>query len=541
MGRIVDSAISGDMSGLLDNLYMILVIMAVHTTSSLFHNYFKGRFAEYALFDLRERTAKHIGKLSMPCIDKHHSGELISSLTNDIMVVQNFLQNNLGNILVEPMLFIISLFYLCSISWNLTLFSVSIAPILMFLVIKMSKPIERLTGEQQEFLSEVNTTAQDSISGLDVVKSFNLENTMEEKFSYRVDRAVSRGLEIALTQAILNPIGTIMGMSPFILTFLYGGYLVINGAFSFGNLISFIQVLNYVVNPLTSFPRLLSTLRSAVSALSRIFDVWELELEREDGSIFPRREGVPVISFKDVSFSYNTSGEVVSGLNLEVKNGETIGIVGPSGSGKSTIVKLILGFYNPTKGDIYLYGERLMDWKLDSARSLISLVSQDTYLFPESIYNNIAFGKKNATRDEVINASRLAGIHEFIESLPQGYDTFVGERGVRLSGGERQRIAIARAFLKDTPILILDEPTSSLDADSEKRIQESLEKLMAGRTTIVIAHRLSTVMMSDRIIVMNQGKIIDVGTHNELLERDSLYRQLYMNQINESKQEDVRR
>lgn len=225
----------------------------------------------------------------MPCIDKHHSGELISSLTNDIMVVQNFLQNNLGNILVEPMLFIISLFYLCSISWNLTLFSVSIAPILMFLVIKMSKPIERLTGEQQEFLSEVNTTAQDSISGLDVVKSFNLENTMEEKFSYRVDRAVSRGLEIALTQAILNPIGTIMGMSPFILTFLYGGYLVINGAFSFGNLISFIQVLNYVVNPLTSFPRLLSTLRSAVSALSRIFDVWELELEREDGNVFPRR------------------------------------------------------------------------------------------------------------------------------------------------------------------------------------------------------------------------------------------------------------
>ncbi len=174
MGRIVDSAISGDMSRLLDNLYMILVIMAVHTTSSLFHNYFKGRFAEYALFDLRERTAKHIGKLSIPCIDKHHSGELISSLTNDIVVVQNFLQNNLGNILVEPMLFIISLFYLCSISWNLTLFSVSIAPILMFLVMKMSKPIERLTGEQQGFLSEVNTTAQDSISGLDVVKSFNL-------------------------------------------------------------------------------------------------------------------------------------------------------------------------------------------------------------------------------------------------------------------------------------------------------------------------------------------------------------------------------
>jgi len=529
--EIADSAINKDMSMLMRYFRMILLVCIAESILIIFRTYIKGKFVEYSLFSIKEKTASHISRLSISYLDNHPSGDLISRLTNDIGIVQNFLQNNLDDILLSPILFLTAFIYLCTISWKLTLFAIIINLLLMYLVMKLSKPIERHTKEQQEVLAEVNSIAQDSISGLTVVKSFTLENIMDEKFSKKVNESVLKGLKIAIVQAILNPLGTIMGISPFILTFLYGGYLVINGYFTFGGLLSFIQMLNHVVNPITALPKVIGAFRSTVSAISRIFEVWDLPLERETGKSYPIRRDIPVISFRNVSFSYNGNSEVISDLSFDIKEGETIAFVGPSGCGKSTILKLITGFYQPKRGELYIYGVDINEWRLDEVRRFISVVSQDTYLFPESIYINISYGKEGPTREDVINAAKLAGIHNFIQTLPDGYDTLVGERGVKLSGGQKQKVSIARAILKDAPILLLDEPTASLDSESEKQIQESLERLIEGRTTIIVAHRLSTIKNADKILVINEGKIAEIGRHEELIKNNGLYRQLYMNQI----------
>ncbi len=529
---MTDSAISKDIDILFKYIPIFIVLFIVDILASITKTYTSGRYAEYSLYDIRQKTAEHIIKLPVSYIDNHKSGDLVSRLVSDITIIQDFLQNTLSNILYLPILFVAALISLLIINWKLALFSITLIPLFMFVAMKISRPVEKLTKEQQEEVSKVNSIAQDSLSGLTVIKSFNLEGIMKERFGESVDSSVSKGLKVSKVNSILAPFGFLMQMIPFILTFAYGGYLVIIKEMTFGSLLAFINLMNYVANPINQFPRLLSSYRGAMGASSRIFEIWDASLERKDGEGFDIDKEENAVSFKNVCFSYNGETQnIFEGLTFDIKKGERIAIVGQSGAGKSTLLKLITEFYEANSGDISIFGHNIKSWRLKDLRNLISQVTQDTYLFPESINQNISYGREGVSFDDVVEAAKAADIHDVIMDFKDGYETLAGERGAKLSGGQKQRISIARALLKDSPLLLLDEATSALDVEAERDVQNALDELMYGRTTIVIAHRLSTIKNADRIIVIDDGKVVDSGSHEELFKKDGLYKELYTKQF----------
>jgi len=318
-----------------------------------------------------------------------------------------------------------------------------------------------------------------------------------------------------------------------LITFGFGGYLAISGHLTFGNLTAFIVMLNFVANPLSSLPPIIAGIGEASGAAQRMVGILDQDTERMDGQKFPFDEKAAVVRFAHVDFSYGEE-PVLQDVSLSIQRGQTVAVVGPSGGGKSTLLRLLLGFYPLEENRLFLFEQDLNDWSLPSAREHMALVAQDTYLFPVSIAENIACGRPGASQAEIERAARMANIHDYIVSLPEGYRTLAGERGVRLSGGQRQRLALARAILKDAPILLLDEPTSALDTESEALVQEALERFMAGRTTIVIAHRLSTIRDADRVLVLEGGRIVEQGSHDELMSRAGRYKELYLRQFDET-------
>ncbi len=531
IGGVADAATAKNFVALKKFLVLFLVVIFSDMTIKFIKTFFTGRFTEYCLFDIRQKTLRDISSLPIPYLDKHPSGDLVSRVNSDLVLIQNFLQSTLGDLLAIPLRVILSGAYLFIISWKLALFTVISIPLLMVLSITLSKPVQKYTKQQQEELGKVNSLAEDCISGLLIIKSFVLQENMKERYDEAVNRAVYKGLKACLTEAIVSPFGMLMNILPFILCFAYGGYLGIRGEITFGMLIAFIQLINFVVNPLSNVPNLIKGFRSASAGAERLNEVWNEVKERTDGTIFNVNYKVPAISFEGACFSYNEYKNILKELSFNIKNSETVALVGHSGCGKSTLLKLITGFYGINKGSIKIYNHDISSWKLTDMRNLISTVSQDNYLFPESIYTNISYGNPQASKEEITTAAKQANCHDFIMSLPEGYDTLTGERGVKLSGGQKQRIAIARAILKNAPILLLDEATSALDTESEKEVQNALLKLMKNRTTLVVAHRLSTIQNADRILVMDDGCVVEEGTHEELFLKNTLYKQLYLKQF----------
>jgi subfamily B ATP-binding cassette protein MsbA/ATP-binding cassette subfamily B protein AbcA/BmrA len=319
---------------------------------------------------------------------------------------------------------------------------------------------------------------------------------------------------------------------PFIIAFGLGGYLIIDKQMTFGSLFAFINLLNWVVNPLGNMPPIIASMGEAAGAAQRIFKLLDQDIERDSGRVNrPIQDSQAIIQLEDVSFAYSDGVPVLKDVDLDIRKGQTVAVVGPSGGGKSTLLKLILGFYRPPHGLIRLFGDDLNEWKLSAARQQMAFVAQDSYLFPVSLAENIRCGRPGASQADVERAARLANIHDFIAGLPDGYETNAGEWGSRLSGGQKQRISLARAILKDAPILLLDEPTSALDAESEALVQEALERFTQDRTTVVIAHRLSTIKNADRVLVLHDGEIVEDGTHDELIEKGGLYLDLYQRQF----------
>jgi ABC-type multidrug transport system fused ATPase/permease subunit len=310
-----------------------------------------------------------------------------------------------------------------------------------------------------------------------------------------------------------------------------GGYLALTGRVTPGGLFAFMYLLHFLIEPLSSGPDLIAALRAATGTAGRIVEVMHRPVERADGQVFEADPAKPAIRYEDVSFGYGEQTHVLDGVSFSISHHKMVALVGHSGSGKSTVLKLLCGFYEPRAGGVELYGRGLGEWNLESLRRQLALVAQDTYLFPASIAENISYGRPGATMGEIIEAAKMANAHRFILELPDGYSTLVGERGNRLSGGERQRIGIARAILKDAPILLLDEPTSALDTQSESLIQEALERFMQGRTVLVIAHRLSTIKHADEIFVLDGGRVAERGTHEDLIGQGGVYRQLYLKQF----------
>jgi ABC-type multidrug transport system fused ATPase/permease subunit len=493
-----------------------------------------GLFSERTLAGLREKVAARSTVLPMRYLEERHTGDLLAVVNADLTKLKNLASSSLIGVVSQSLLAVAALVALFVISWPLALVSTLLIPVMFLIMGKLNQPIARRAQEMQQGIGDTVSVAQDGLGGLMVTRAFNLAGIMDDRFRQMNQKALGKGLLLTRLQAVADGSGAVFGVLPFLITFGFGGYLAINGHLTFGNLMAFVVMLNFVANPLSSLPPNIASISEASGAAQRMYQLLDQDTERTDGQDLALDEQVStVIRTEHVDFAYDEES-VLEDVSLSVHRGQTVAIVGPSGGGKSTMLKLLLGFYPVEEGRLYLFEQDLNRWSLPSAREKMAFVAQDTYLFPVSIAENTACGRPGATQEEIERAARMANIHEYIVSLPEGYSTLVGERGVRLSGGQRQRLSLARAILKDAPILLLDEPTSALDTESEALVQEALERFMAGRTTIVIAHRLSTIRNADWVLVLEGGRIVEQGTHDELMSRRGRYQELYLRQFDET-------
>lgn len=528
---LTDSAISKNKARLVHYFAFGLIVVLADMSVKYIKTYCIGRFTENSMLDIRQKYFNHAERISLKFLNNNQSGDLLSRFSNDLRIIQSFLQYNIIDLLSIPLKIIIFSIALLIINWKLTIFTYILIPFFIILIMVISKPVEKYMKEQQEELGKANSLVQEYIAGLDIIKAFTLEKTMSDKYRIAVNNSVIKGIKAAINYSITIPLGILLQYSPFIFTLTYGGYLCVKGEVTYGLLIEFMQILIYTLTSLTNFPNVIAGLRATSGAAERVYEIFDGEEERNTGEKYKITEINEVITFENVNFSYKKDHIIFNNLCFNIKKGENVAIVGPSGSGKSTILKLIAGFYCIDSGTIKVYGNDIYKCKLSELRNILSVVSQDSYLFPVSLYTNISYGKYPSNKEEVISASKLAGIHDFIESLPEGYNTLVGEKGALLSGGQRQRISIARAILKKAPILLLDEATSALDSESEQVVLKSIEGIGQNITTIIVTHRLSTIVNADKILVVNGGQIVEAGTHQELFKEGTLYSQLYLKQF----------
>ena len=533
LARFIDAVSAKQASVFILYLGVALGLNATAIPLSFFRTRSVGLFSERALAGLRDKIAAQATVLPMRYLEERHTGDLLAVLDADLARLKKLTASSLIDGVSQSLLAVAALVALFVISWPLALVSTLLIPVMFLIMARLNQPIARRAQEMQQAVGDTVSIAQDGLAGLMVTRAFNLAGVMDDRFRQANQKARGKGLALTRLQAAADGSGSVFGVLPFLITFGFGGYLAIHGHLTFGNLTAFIVMLNFVANPLSSLPQIIASIGEASGAAQRMVQILDQDAERTDGRSFPFNEKAAVVRLEHVDFSYGEE-TVLQDVSLSVQQGQTVAVVGPSGGGKSTLLKLLLGFYPLEEHRLFLFEQDLNDWSLRSAREQMAFVAQDTYLFPISMAENIACGQPGATQEEIERAAKMANIHEYIVSLPEGYRTLVGERGVRLSGGQRQRLALARAILKDAPILLLDEPTSALDTESEALVQEALQRFMAGRTTIVIAHRLSTIRDAHRVLVLEGGRIVEEGSHDELMSRAGRYKELYLRQFDET-------
>ncbi|AZR73711.1 hypothetical protein BBF96_10140 [Anoxybacter fermentans] len=532
MKGLIDAALSKNLSVFFRFLYWVIGSIICELILTYLKIKLSGKYAELGVARLRKLIAEHLSLLPLSKLENNHSGDYISRLTNDVNRIQTFASETIIEIIYRPLAALGAFCYLTFLSWKLTLLTTLLVPILFLGAVILSNPMTKYSKQLQERLGVVNSIVQETIFGIEISKAFNLKERLERKYNSAVDNTVKSAKALAKRNALLNSFSHLISLVPFLICFCIGGYWVVRGEMTPGSLIAFINLLNHLTFPISVLPTLLGQVKTDMVAAGRLFEILDIKVEREGGQVFRADGKDVVVQFNNVSFAYEGQGEkVLNNLSFKINRGEVVALVGPSGSGKSTIVKLLLGYYEDFTGEIKVFEESLHEWNLTALREQISFVSQDTYLFPESIRENINYGKLKATFEEIVSAAKVANAHEFIMNLRDGYDTKVGELGGKLSGGQKQRISIARAVLKNAPLLLLDEPTSALDTDSEALVQEALDRFMKERTVLIIAHRLSTIKNADRILVIDQGRIVEEGTHDQLLKKGGLYSQLYYRQM----------
>lgn len=481
------------------------------------------------LFDIRGKLFDHIQKLSLKFYSKTKTGEVISRVIHDVEQTKNFVITGLMNIWLDLTTILIAIIIMLTMDVPLTIVSIILFPLFGISVKYFFGRLRRLTRERSQALAEVQGHLHERIQGVPVTRSFALEEYEEEQFEKRNSHFLQKALKHtdwnARTFAVTN---TITDLAP-LLVIAFAGYQVVMGNTSLGTMVAFVGYMERVYSPLRRLINSSTTLVQSVASIDRVFELMNEPYEitdKENAVDAGRLNGK--VSFNHVCFQYDKEeSPVLKDIDLQVEKGETIAFVGMSGGGKSTLISLIPRFYDVTGGSIEIDGIDLRDMKARSLRDNIGMVLQDNILFSESIETNIRMGNPEATREEVIQAAKAANAHDFIEAMPEGYDTLVGERGVKLSGGQRQRVAIARVFLKNPPLLIFDEATSALDLESEHLIQETLEKLASDRTTFIVAHRLATITHANRIVVIEHGEIVEVGSHDELMKLGGHYHDLY--------------
>jgi subfamily B ATP-binding cassette protein MsbA len=493
--------------------------------------------------DLRDGLYRHIHQLSLGYFTNERTGNLISRVTNDVNVLQGSVAASFLNLIREPLLIIVFVGIAVYISWQLTLLSFVVFPFSLFVISRIGIKLHKESGVVQEKIADITSVLQETISGVKVVKAFGMEEFENRKFARETQDYFRRVLKIARIRNLASPTTEFLSVAAGVIIIWFGGRQVLGGqGLSPAEFIGFLLVIFQVMPPVKELSSVVNRFQESSAAGERVFEILDTQPKIRNAPDAIRVRGFnDKIEFRTVSFSYNefsdlkeTNGvPVLRDVNLCVRKGEVLAIVGPSGGGKTTLVDLIPRFYDPKSGQILLDGIDLRKIEIKSLRDQIGIVAQETILFNDSIKNNIAYGLGDCSMERIVAAARAANAHQFIQQMPLMYDTLVGERGTKLSGGQRQRISIARALLKNPPIMIFDEATSSLDSESEILVQQAIEHLMQNRTTFVIAHRLSTIRNAHRIIVIDDGQIVQEGRHAELIkERDGLYRKLYDMQFN---------
>lgn len=491
--------------------------------------------------DLRVGMFSHIQDLSLEFYSRTRTGEIVMIIMNDINMMQSAILESFTSIIPSIMTVSGISAYLFYLNWRLALISLLIFPLVASISTKFGKDMRRSALQIQEKITDISSLLHEVVTGAKVVKSFTMEKEEIKKFNSATDKMKQISLKVSVMKSFQVPLFSVIQTVAAAIVIWFGGFEIISGAITPSNLIAFFSGVIMLGDPLGDLSGINITIQMALISAQRYFrilDVKPLIKDSPDAVDVNSLEGA--VTFKNVSFRYESSKTLVlKDVNISCNAGEAVAIVGHSGAGKSTLISLITRFYDVTKGSIMIDGRDIKEYKILSLRKFIGIVPQETLLFSGTIKENIAYGRIGATDEEVIRVAKMANADDFIQSFPDKYETMIGEKGIRLSGGERQRVAIARAFLRDPKILILDEATSSLDSESEHLVQEALEKLMKGRTTFVIAHRLSTVRFADRIIVINKGQIAEEGSHDKLMQLNGYYRKLYEMQLGKQGANDI--
>lgn len=510
--------------------YMVVSVLLLFLLKGIFgffQSYFMSDIGQRVVRDIKSKLYAKIQSLSLSYFTHKRGGELMSRITNDVKIVENAVSYGSTDLIYQGLQIVIFAVVIFFIYFKMALVSFVFLPLISFPIIKVGKALRKLSKRSQEKIADTNSLLYETIMGARIVKAFNMEEYEVNKFNKVNMDYYKLSMKTIKRTLLLNPSTEFLGVIIGVLVFFWGGREVIAGRLSFGVFGLFLGSLLSLIRPFKKISQVNALNQQAIAASERIHEVLETEAtvkEPLQPKILPGFK--KSIKFSDVWFSYADT-QILKSINLEVEYGQMLAIVGPSGSGKSTLVDLIPRFYDPQKGQLFIDGVDIVEFSLKSLRDQIGIVNQETMLFNDTIAANIAYGKPSASRKEIEDAAKKAHAHDFILNCPQGYDTVIGDRGVMISGGERQRLAIARALLKNAPILILDEATSQLDSTSERIVQEALDQLVSGRTVFMIAHRLSTVRNASRIVVIDKGEIVQQGSHSQLLEKQGLYRRLY--------------
>jgi subfamily B ATP-binding cassette protein MsbA len=518
--------------------FLILVAFLLKNIFGYLQGYFMA-YVEYAsMKDLRDDTYKHLHKLPMGYFKSERVGNIISRFTNDVNVIQLSISTTFSNLIKEPLTIIVFLGIAISISWQLSLFAFIIVPIASLIIAWIGNKLKKQTIILQTKLADITSIIQETISGVKIVKAFGMEKFENQRFMNETKSFFKIVLKTVRIRNLSSPITEILSVIIGAVIIYYGGILVlVDKTLNASQFLGFLFAIFQMMPPIKELGSVNNRIQEASAAADRIFQITDIEPHIKNIPNAVQLENFKnEIVFKNVSFQYEDSDvKVLDNLSFSVKRGEIIALVGPSGGGKSTLADLIPRFYDPTDGEILIDGKNIKEVTIESLRSKMGIVTQETFLFNTNIAENIAYGLADYPMEQIIEAAKTANAHSFISEMPQGYDTIIGERGVKLSGGQRQRLTIARALLKNPEIMIFDEATSALDNESEILVQEAIERLMLNRTTFVIAHRLSTIRNATNILVLDRGIIIQQGTHDKLIaEEKGLYKKLYEMQFRDN-------
>ncbi|MCC7124427.1 MAG: ABC transporter ATP-binding protein [Acidobacteria bacterium] len=504
-----------------------LIIALLQAGSAYLNSYYAVSIGQWVAHDLRQNVYAHLQRLSLSYYDRQQVGPLVSTITDDINVVQDFVSTSLLDILVDGLTIIGMLAVMFTLNWRFTSVALALTPLLAVFVYRLRSVIKTATHDVRRRQSELVTIVQEGLGAMRVVKAFGQGRFERERLGAKSLESVQAALYARRVRSLLAPVVTVMVAIGTAAVLWFGARLVLDEAMTAGALVVFMTYLQRLFRPIQSLARASTDIAAAAVGLERVravLDADERLPRAAHAHVLERGPGRVV--FDRVSFGYAPERLVLTDVSFVAEPGQLIGVVGPSGSGKSTLVSLIPRFYDPLAGTVSIDGHNLRELSVRSLRRQVAFVLQETQLFHAPVWQNIAYGRPDATRDQIIDAARLAQAHDFIEALPDGYDTLVGHGGLPLSGGQRQRIGIARAMVRDAPILIMDEPSSGLDAESERLVFDGLRRLLTGRTTFVIAHNLATIQHADQILVLDGGRLVERGTHTDLLSAGGLYARL---------------